>query len=215
MKLIFILCFCFLTVGAFAQENSNTTSTENTASSPHRLVRRIMPQVQLIYSNYQSDATTNYINKQGWGAGALFDFGTAQHLVLESGLLYRELNGGFQNTYGSTTYTFDYLSLPVAAKVYFSGQENTSFYLKAGAMASTQTASNVVYSPGYAGSAQSVNGRAWEFAGLGGAGMKFVLTPQSDIFIEADYSRPTDILFTTATGYNAAWNLGAGFGLNL
>ena len=195
------------------QEGSTETTVDRSASSEQRLVRRIIPQADLVYSNYQGDV----INRQGYAVGALVDLGTGYHLVVETGALYRQLNASFNNSFGNTDYTANYISVPASLKWYFSGQENSSLYIKAGAQASTLINQNATYSPGYTGSSRDLNGRSWEFAGLGGVGAKLYLSRSSDLILEADYTRATDTLFTNANGnvYDSAFNFGAGVAFNL
>jgi hypothetical protein len=214
MKKILITILFLVGAAANAADNVLVTQQERVSSSNERFFRRIIPQVQWIYSSYQNpDVAT--LNRQGWGAGATFDIGTAMNLVVETGLLYRQLNGGFQDTFGTSEFTNNYLSIPLDLKYYFAGQEMTSLYIKAGVMGSTLASSTVTNSPGFAGSPQNAAGRTWETAGVAGVGLKFVTSKTSDFIVEADYNRPTDTLFTNATNYYSSWNISAGVGVNL
>lgn len=204
-----------LMAGSLALGADGTSQTRLDSIPASQTVRRLLPQAQVTYSNYQNSFSTNYLDRQGWAVGALLDLGTHRHWVVETGLLYREINGGFQTSFGMTNFSYDYLSLPTAAKFYLTGQDSTSLYFKAGAMASTLTTSTVTVAPGNRKSIPDLNSKNWEVSGIVGAGMKFVVTPQSDIFVEAGYSRPLDILLSQALGYNGSWNLTGGFGINL
>jgi hypothetical protein len=203
---------------AYAQEYSNETKMrfENRGSSEERLVRRIIPQAAILLSDYKGGDAPNYQNKNGFSVGALVDFGTDYHFVVESGLLYRQLNAGSQFALWNTNYSNNYLSLPVAAKYYFQGQENTSVYIKGGAMGSTLLSQTVNSTPGSGGPVYSVNDQNFEVSALGGLGAKFFITRDTDFVVEGVYTRDVNAIFTNGAGvYNSALNLSAGVTVNL
>jgi len=213
--------FTILIVGPFAMSQQLTSNEvklriENRGSSEERFVRRLIPQAAIISSDYRGSDAPYYANRPGFSVGALFDFGPGYNLVGESGVLYRQFSAATQGELGgSVQYTNNYLALPLTAKYYFGGQENTSLYLKAGLMMSTLVSQTANTSAGYSGPIYDVNNRNFELSALGALGGKFYLSPQTDLVIEGAYSRATDS-WTNASGiYNAAWNVSAGLAVNL
>ncbi|MDZ4676543.1 MAG: outer membrane beta-barrel protein [Oligoflexia bacterium] len=213
MKFKFILAAVSLmsTVAFGATENSGEVVTDapRRSSSEERIVRRIIPQAGIIWSEYRGSDNKVYFGREGYSVGALFDLLGTHKMVLETGALYRERGVATDNT----TFRARYISIPVTAKYYLNGQENTSFYLKAGAMGSNLIGSD---STRTVSSNSTVNFTAdqWELDGVAGVGMKFVLSQNTDIFIEATYQRPWENLFSGEYAYSALSG-NAGFGINL
>ncbi len=220
MKLAALMVFIVLGFLSkiYGQEYSNQSKMrfENRGSSEERLVRRIIPQASIILSDYKGADAPDYLNKNGFSVGALADLGTDYNLVLETGLLFRQFNAGSQFALWNTNYTNNYLSVPVAAKYYFSGQENTSFYVKGGAMGSTLVSQSTSSTPGNAGPIYSVNDQNFEVSALGGFGAKFFISRDTDFVVEGVYTRDVNAIFTNPAGvYIGALNFSAGVTVNL
>ncbi len=218
MKWTAVVFLMLASLSCYAQQYSNETKMkiENRGSSEERLFRRLIPQAALILSDYRGSDSSRYQNRNGFSIGALLDLGSGYNLVGETGLLFRQLNAASQYGAWNTNYSYNYLSVPIAAKYYFSGQENTSLYVKAGAMGSTQVSQSTTTSAGSAGPVYSVNDQNFEVSALGGIGAKFYISQDTDFIVEGNYSRDVNTIFMTGNGiYNASLNLSAGVTVNL
>lgn len=215
MKISILISVLIASVVSQAQPPGAEVRRRGWQMTSARYVHRVVPQAQVIFPSYQTSGSTSFVAQQGWGVGALVDIGNEPNLVIESGLLYRQLNGGTKDTTGAADYSFSYLSLPVSAKYYFTGQDATSFYVKGGGIASTLTSSNVDYSPGYAGPPRSIRGRNFELSLALGVGAKYIMTRNADLYLEGNYTRPMDNILQSRSGLTSAWSLGAGVGFNL
>ena len=209
----FFLAVLFL--GTFAKpvyaQGTNEAGARRDSSSPDRLVRRVIVEGAFINAGYQGADTTRYSKPNGYDAGVLFDlFGNAG-MVLETGVLYRQLGTTYDNGLGSNSFTANYISVPVSAKYYFNGQENTSLYMKAGVMGSTLISNNTMY----ATPTTQIGAQAWETALLAGLGVKFNLSSASDLLIEADYNRALDSLFADSSVYRSDLSAALGVAINL
>jgi hypothetical protein len=216
-KSAFIFAGLFLFSGiAGAVETVHTI--ERTASSADRFVRRLIPQMSVIITDAggtSNAAGSTYVTRNGFTAGALMDLGTGTHLVMESGLLYRQVGASNDNNlFGNTNFNARYLSVPLAAKFYFGGQEVGGLYLKAGVMGSALLGSDTSYSAG-ALNTTNVNGQQWNLSAIAGVGLKTYLTAGSDLVLEAGYLRDLTSVYTDQDVYNASYAATAGLSINL
>ncbi|OFZ11210.1 MAG: hypothetical protein A2Z20_11005 [Bdellovibrionales bacterium RBG_16_40_8] len=60
-----------------------------------------------------------------------------------------------------------------------------------------------------------IGARSWETAFLGGLGIKFNLSPATDLLLEADYSRSIDSVFNNASVYRSDLSAALGLAVNL
>lgn len=209
--LISLGCLSNPAFGASEDGGNNQTDISRQSSSPARAVRRIIIEGSLVNAGYEGGDSSRYSQPNGYSAGILFDlFGTAK-MVLETGALYRQLGTTIDNGLGSNSLTANYISVPVSAKYYFNGQENTSLYMKAGAMGSTLISNNTYY----ATPTTQIGARAWETALLAGLGLKFNLGANSDLLVEADYTRALDSLFAGSSVYRSDLSAALGLAFNL
>jgi len=206
-KIMLLLVIPGFTLLAQAQDNVGGGVSETTAprqaSSPERFFRRLIVEGALVNAGTEGGDISRYSKPNGYSAGVLFDLLGTQELVLETGVLYRQFGTTVENSFGDNSFTANYISVPVSAKYYFNGQENTSPYLKAGAMGSTLISNNTIY----ASRTLQLGPNAWETALLAGLGIKVNLTSSSDLLIEADYTRSLDSVFTNQNVYRS--DLGA------
>ena len=200
-------------ISAGADDTVTTTQTTVTTEgrSQDRFFRRIIFEGSLVNAGYQGDDSARYSNPNGYSAGILFDLLGRRGLVLETGALYRQLGTTYDNGLGANTFTANYISIPFDLKYYFSGQEVTSLYLKAGVLGSTLISNNTMY----ATPATQIGANAWETAFLGGLGCKFNLSSATDLLLEADYSRSINSVFDNASVYRSDISAALGFAINL
>jgi hypothetical protein len=215
-KLAVVAAISLLSAVSFGASENNSgqiqTEAPRRSSSEERIIRRINPQAGLIWSEYRGTDNKVYFGSNGFSAGATLDLFGTQKMVFETGLLYRQRNASADSGFGTTTFTARYLSVPADLKYYFNGQENTSLYIKAGAMGSNLLDSNTTRT--VSGSTVNFNADQWELDGITGLGLKFYLSPSTDLFVEADYQRPWSNMFNGNYAYSAL-SANAGFGVNL
>jgi hypothetical protein len=208
-----LLLSCFGAPSFAASENggSNQTDMPRRSSSSDRIIRRLIIEGSLVNAGYEGGDSSRYSKPNGYSAGALLDLIGTDKLVLETGALYRQLGTNIDNGLKNNTWTANYISVPVSAKYYFNGQENTSLYLKAGAMGSTLISNNTYY----ATPTTQIGARSWETAVLAGLGLKLNLSAETDLMLEADYNRALDSLFADSSLYRSDLAATLGFAVNL
>lgn len=210
------LLFSFICTGSVARaadDSTGTTQGQVTTESHNsdRFFRRIMAEAAYSNVGFQGDNTSRYSQPNGYTAGILLDIIGTGNWVMELGALYRQFGTNYNNGLGNNSFTANYISVPIDAKYYFSGQEGTSLYIKAGAMGSTLTSNNTLY----ATPTTQVGARQWETAFLGGVGCKIGLNDTTDLLIEGDYSRSIDSVFDGSNVYRSDISAGAGVSVNL
>jgi hypothetical protein len=213
-KIVLSLMVTGLTSAAFAQDDAMGTSEASaprTSSSPDRFFRRAIVEGSLVNAGWEGSQNTRYSKPNGYAAGILFDIIGTQSLVLELGAMYRQLGTTVDNGLGSNDFTANYISVPVAAKYYFSGQESTSLYLKAGLMGSVLVSNNTVY----ATRTTQVGPNNWETAALAGLGLKVNVASSTDLLLEADYTRSIDSVFSNQNVYRSDLGAALGVAINL
>ena len=210
--LFFTLLSC-ASPSAFGADYGASTeiSVINENRDQDRFFRRVIFEGSLANAGYQGDGSSRYSNPNGYSAGVLLDLLGHGGLVLETGAMYRQLGTTYNNGVGDNKFTANYISIPVDVKYYFSGQETTSLYLKAGVMGSTLISNNTMYST----PTTQIGARSWETAFLGGLGVKFNLSSATDLLLEADYSRSIDSVFNDANVYRSDISAALGLAINL
>ena len=206
----FLTCFSTLLHGDDYVPSSQT-SIGYQSRSEDRFVRRIIVEGSLANAAYQGDQSSRYTKPNGYSAGVLLDLLGSRDVVLETGAMYRQFGTTYNNGLGDNTFTANYISVPIDAKFYLSGQEVTSLYLKAGFLGSTLISNNTMY----ATPTSQFGARSWETAFLGGLGAKFNLTSSTDLLVEVDYSRSIDSVFNDTTVYRSDLSAALGFAMNL
>lgn len=212
-SVLIFLSINFAAANSFAQEdaNTNTTSAGTTASSPDRFLRRIIFEGSLLNAGYEGSGTERYSKENGYAVGILFDLIGTHNWVFETGASYRHLGTDVNNGLGNNSLTANYISIPVSAKFYFSGQEGSSFYLKAGAMGSVLISNNTIY----ATPTTQVGPNAWETALLVGIGYKMQIASAADLIIEANYTRSINSVFSNDDIYRSDIGAAIGVAVNL
>jgi hypothetical protein len=144
-KLVLTLLALGLGINAEAQQ-ANTIEKYNAAKirSHRRVVSQLTP--EFIYTGSVLDgADTQDLDGQrmGVGAGARLDIGRGD-FVFETGILYRQM-GGVSYLYSAdeaaekglstrlpAEIELNYISIPLMAKYYFNGRDNSSFFARGG-----------------------------------------------------------------------------------
>jgi hypothetical protein len=212
-----ILAFSVLSGISFAAQaqygSSNQTAIfgDGTPRSPDRFVRRLIVEGSFANAGYQGGDSPRYSSPNGYAAGGVADLLGSNELVLETGVLYRQFGTNYSNGLGNNSFTANYISVPVDAKYYFSGQEATSLYLKLGVLGSTLISNNNYYPT----PTTQIGAKAWETAALGGIGAKFAMTSATDVIVEADYARALDSVFDGYNVYRSDFIGSVGVALNL
>ena len=203
---------CLLpTISLAATTGSSESTNTNDSSNPNRIVRRVILEGSLTNAGYDGGQASRYSKANGYAVGALFDLLGSGSLVLEMGVLYRQLGTTIDNGLGNNDFTANYISVPASLKYYLSGQERTSLYLKAGVLGSTLISGNQIYiTP-----TTHVGARSWETSFLAGVGLKVDLTQKTGLIGEVDYNRATDSIFPGSDIYRSDITGTLGLALNL
>ncbi len=210
---LFLFCVSLIPFRAVAEEGTSTGRYESQPDqSSDRFFRRVILTGSLVNAGYQGGGSSRYNNANGYSAGVLLDLAGTSNLVLETGALYRHLGTTVDNGLArDNAYTANYLSVPITAKYYFNGQENTSFYAKAGLMGSTLVSDNTAY----IAPTTKIGARSWEASLLGGLGFKVNVASSSDLLIEADYNRSIQSVFPGTDIYRSDLTGSLGVAFNL
>ena len=205
------VCISSVCHGATDVDGSNTATTDSAYRDADRTFRRLIPEVSLANAGYEGGDSTRYSSPNGFAAGFMVDLFGKENLVMELGALYRQFGTTYSNGVLNNKYTADYISIPLTAKYYFSGQEVTSFFLKAGVMGSTLVSKNSTYQT----PTTQIGARSWETAFVAGLGGKISMTDRTDFVIEADYSRSIDSVLNGANVYRSDLSGVLGVAINL
>jgi hypothetical protein len=170
---------------------------------------RILPQVGGALSTVVGDRTGEARNKPGLQVGVTADFGSTD-FVFESGLLYRQMGSDVRD--GAGELTANYLSIPVFAKYYFQGVNETSLYVKGGVLTSVLVHKEEKIGYGVT-SGPRIND--FDFGPAVGVGAKFPAGTSSEFFVEANYYRGLIQLWENTTQYNSSLAFMGGFSLAL
>ncbi len=199
----------------FDRDADGALAVKSFSMARNTVMRRLIPQFSFMAQNYLGNDSAAFTNANAFSVGVLTDLSLSDYFVIETGLQYRQLIGGYQSRTGTVDYTSDYLTLPVSVKYYYYGQDNNSLYGKFGLSVSALTQQTFNYSPAYKASAANLDSRIWESGALAAIGGKYKLAPKNDIVIEASYNQSMNTLFNNADIYNATWNLTAGLTLEM
>lgn len=172
------------------QEAVSTVEAANFDESPGAF-RRVVPTASIIVSDFVGGEAHKYEHdpKVGVGLGATLEIGR-ENLVFETGLLYRQQGISQKISDVEVVVHADYMSLPLAAKYYFNGQDVSSFYLKGGLLPALLVSKKVV--------GKTLNFRMersdyfmtnFELGAIAGLGGKINLSSNAALILEANYSR--------------------------
>ena len=214
VPVIFLMMATVAMADTYEEGGVVTKKEKSMATRSEGAFSRIIPEISFISATLTGESAQDVNNKNGFGIGLLMDLGHS-NAVLETGVMYRQL-GTFSNPPASigSTLNLNYLSLPLIGKYYFSGQEESSAYIKAGFMPSLLVAKSVendVYSTSYIRGINSFDIQAT--VGLGG---KIAIDGGTDFILEADYAR--GLFNIDAEGgsiYNSSFTVLAGLGISL
>lgn len=210
-----VLVFSFVANCAHAEEEGAAGTSEEEASqrstSSSRFFRRFIVEGSMVNAGYEGNESSRYTKPNGFSVGALLDLLGSANLVLETGAVYRQLGTTVNDGLADNSFTANYISVPVSAKYYFSGQEASSFYIKGGVMGSTLISDNTIFtSP-----TTQIGARSWEAAFLAGIGYKFALASVTDALLEVDYNRSISSVFPDMDIYRSDITGTLGFAFNL
>lgn len=186
------------TTEAAAPANHNSSEVRNFKPAyhdPNRVVRRILPTVGLTIGDTTIKTSGMRV---ALGVGVLADLIGKENLVLETGLLYRQM--GTSNDGG--TLALNYITVPVSAKYYLKGQASDGFYFKGGFTPGINVASSAYDSQNNSTNISS-DTNTFDFGFLLGVGGKYRFTESVSGFLEADYNRG---LANVSSKYNFSVN---------
>lgn len=169
-------------------DSYQTLQISPTRSGSGSFISRITPEASVIGSTFTGTmASESFGAKTGFGAGILVDLGRSSY-VFETGLLYRRLGTEVSGFYTDQNFiwSLNYLSLPLAMKYFFRGQDLTSLYLKLGVMPSMLLSEDMAL-----GSTQqwtATYNNSVDLSGIIGVGVKVALSHSADLILEATYN---------------------------
>ena len=209
----------------FAQEESaklqdvgsNTTSIKSEAPMQKPKATMVTPELSLISSTFVGGGAYDAKSITKFSVGGTIDIGES-NLVTETGVLFRQIGAGesVPAKSGLTDVETDlnYLSIPVAAKYYFSNRHESSFYAKAGLAPSLLVANNVAEAT-HGPNVRNEDPRSFAIDALAGVGGKYQLTEQVGIVLEVSYWRGLSSIYSGANVYTSNFVNTIGFNINL
>jgi hypothetical protein len=227
----FVLLAALVAVTLGVTPKAIATGTEYTeehgtmwTQDDNRFVRRITPFLGAIGSTLTGDSGSAFTAKGSYSAGGLVELGGSGILVLETGLMYRSMGAEVRDFYSSSSYTSDYdrpkfnlnyLTIPLNAKVYFSGQKGTSMYAKGGLMGSRLMSKNVEYRGTSTTQLGAVGVRDNELAWDLGLGVAIEGNKNLQVMIDATWMRGITTISTLDNTYNEGLLVAVGLAFNL
>lgn len=172
--------------------------------------RRIMVEGSAVSATYDGTDASKYSLPSGYSVGVLFDLIGKNEMVLETGLVYRRVSTNVESGLPDNTLNADYVGIPLSAKYYFSGQDVTSIYLKAGVIGSALTGNNTII----AAKNRNVEPKLWQTGAQAGLGVKFDFARDASVLVEVDYLRAFESVFDNATVYRSDASAALGMGMN-
>ncbi len=194
-----------LALGATTKKIKKITYEDGTTSTSivypkavdqNRFVRRIIPEIGVVIGDVTTKTSST---RTGLNVGAVTDLLGTKEMVLETGLLYRQL-GTSDN---GATIALNYLTVPVSAKYYFFGQQATGPYAKAGVTPGINVAASATDSSGNNSTSISNQISTFDFGFILAAGGKFNVGSQLSIIAEAYYNRGLVNVLSAAPGQPA------------
>ncbi|MCC6277825.1 MAG: PorT family protein [Oligoflexia bacterium] len=208
-----------ITDGPGSKASQIETNTPSTASEAK--ISRMIPHVGLLLSSYTGIDGAGAETKTGFEVGALVDLGR-QKTVFETGVLYRQMGAYSVAAIGGDTISSgieaDYLSVPLNAKYYVHGQNQTSLVLKGGIAPSYLISQRAKSSNmnGLSGSTEDTRLSRFDLGLIMGVGGRLLTGEKSSLLLEATYYRGlTNAFETTNNAYNAAFGFSAGFAVEM
>jgi opacity protein-like surface antigen len=206
-----IICAPVYIYGYYLNQNSSETSATEYIRESNRTVRRLLVEGSLTNIGYEGKDAARDSKVNGYTVGLLFDLFGSFNFVLETGALYRQLGITIDDRFGDSALPANYVSIPISGKYYFTSQNETSAYLKAGALESAMVSKNISYTK----NEKVIKARTWETAMLVGLGIKTKLTSQTDVLFEGDYTRALESMFYDSSVYRSELSATIGIGINL
>lgn len=188
----------------------------NYASDSNNLVNRVIPNASVIISRFVGDDSSGFQNKTGFGIGATTDIGRSE-LVFETGILYQQLGATAKNDNLNVSIDLNYLSVPLEAKLYLSGQNTSSLYLKGGLMPSFLTSKNLTVSNSIvAVSTSDLLVNDFDLRGVIGIGAKIDLNQRAALVLESTYMTGiTKVSSTNEDVHNSAITFTSGLAIEI
>ncbi len=228
-----MLILAILTVGvAVGAEAQQAITIEKYNSAKIRSHRRVLSQLtpEFIYTGSVLDgADTQDLDGQrmGIGAGARVDIGRGD-FVFETGFLYRQL-GGVSYLYSAeeaaqknlstrlpAEIELNYISIPLMAKYYFNGRDNSSFFARGGLQPSLLVYREARLQDRSAGALidmSSIND--FDLIGALGMGFHIELNETTLITFEGTYLRGLTSVFNNMPLYTSGFQGSVGLGILL
>lgn len=219
MKKLMLLAAIMLACQAYAQDysqsKSSVSSTDESATPLH-----ITPAVGAAVMSIKSDSGGSDPDT-GVSIGGLVDIGRGI-TTFQTGLLYNQFGGKGTETVNGTDLNIkvnlSYLSVPALAKFNFSGDPESTFFIKAGLMPGLLVSKQgTVSAGGQSVSTSDVSVNSFDLPAVAGLGGAIPISPTTSFIIEASYIR--SLLNISSSGSGNARNEGvlltAGVSLSL
>lgn len=210
---------------AFAQDevtsvkDLNTSSTAIQVDTPYQKPKatRITPELSLISSTFVGSDANNAKSITKISLGGTIDIGEG-NLVTETGILFRQIGASETPTINSKPLDVEtdlnYMSVPVAAKYYFSNQHDSSFFAKVG-IAPSLLIGNKLASATQGPNFRNSDPNSFALDGLVGLGGKYQITSQIGIVLEASYWRAATPVYSGSSIYTSNFVNTLGININL
>ncbi len=210
---------------ALAQEETaklqdvGTSSTSISVAQPSQKPKatRITPELSLISSTFVGSGANEAKSITKISIGGLIDIGES-NLVTETGIVYRQIGAdetvAVKSAPTGVETDLNYLTVPIAAKYYFSNQHESSFFAKAG-IAPSLLVGNQLAETTHGPNVRNEDPSAFAVDALVGLGGKYQLTSQVGIVLEVSYWRGLTSVYSGASVYTSNFVNTIGFNINL
>lgn len=197
----------------------STSSTKIEIDSPRQKPKatRITPELSMISSTFVGSGAQDSKSITKLAIGGNIDIGE-QNLVTETGLLYRQVGANetasIKSVLTPVETDLNYLTIPVAAKFYFSNQHESSFFAKAGLAPSLLVGNQFIQSttvPKF----RSADPSSFAVDALVGLGGKFQLTNEIGLVLEISYWRGLTPVYSGSSVYTSNFTNSLGLCIQL
>ncbi len=197
--------------------STSTTSVQIESPTQKPKAARITPELSLISSTFVGEGGQNAQSITKMAVGGSIDIGET-NFVTETGILYRQIGASettpIKSIMTSVETDLNYLSVPVAAKYYFSNQHESSFFAKAGLAPSLLIGNQFIQSttgPNFRNSDPSI----FAVDALVGLGGKFQLTNEIGLVLEISYWRGLTPVYSGSNVYTSNFMNSLGLSIQL
>ncbi len=183
------------TSASFAPTETRLTSSM-APTNPLDILGRMTITSSVIDSGFTGGDASKFENSTGFGAGILADIGH-NHLVLETGLLYRQLGAKTKDKDIGLSISADYLAVPIVTKYYYGSLDGNSVYAKAGLMPALLMSKRFTTPTNASADKYPMNDL--DLGAVIGVGGKVAINQKTAVIFEASYTGGLTKVFTPVT----------------